>query len=147
MKAMLKTILASLFLFVSCPALAVYKCESGGKTIYSDAPCATGQSSDLGDIADKSSPEDVAKARQLHAQEKAKVKQLEKARHQREAQDEKRQQQALKAAAAKKKKCAALEQKKKWSAEDAASASIKRLEQAKLRARRAAEKYEMECGK
>jgi hypothetical protein len=135
-----------LFLF-SLPAFAVYKCEIGDKVTYSDAPCINGKSHDLGDQSTKSNAVDVAKANEQNAKEKSKLKQLETARHKREAEEDKQQQKLVRAAASKKKKCASLELQRKWKNEDAANASVKKQESAKRKAHRAAEKYELECGK
>lgn len=144
---MRRILLTTLLLSFSLPVLAVYKCEIGDKVTYSDTPCINGKSHDLGGQANKSNASDVAKANEQNAQEKSKLKQLETARHKREAEEEKQQQKLAQAAASKKKKCTSLELKKKWSAEDAANASGKKRESAKRKARRMAEKYEMECGK
>jgi len=144
---MIRILLLSLLLSISLPVLAIHKCESGGKIIYSDVPCLDGKSSDLGAMADSSSASDVDKAKRQNAQEKSKLKQLENARHKREAQEEKQQLPIARAAAIQKKKCANLAQKKRWGDEDAAKASGKNLDAARLKARRLGEKYTLECGK
>jgi hypothetical protein len=143
---MFRILIATLLIFAALPAFAIYKCESGDKTAYSDKPCITGKSSDMGDqLNDKSSASDAAKAKEQHAQDAAKLKQLENARHQREAREEKAQQQALNAARAKKKRCAALDQKKKWNNEEIAAATGKKLETSKRKARQIEEKIQREC--
>lgn len=140
-----------LFVFLllgsSAPAFAVYKCNSGGKTSYTDSSCANGTSSDLGDISNKATPSDLAQAHEQNTQDKRKLKKLETARHKREAVEERQQQKMAKAADSKRKKCASLQLKKKWGNEDAANATGKNREKARLRARRLAEKYDLECGK
>jgi hypothetical protein len=142
---MFRFLLAALLLSLSLPALAVYKCETSGKVIYSDAPCLKGNSTDLGDIANKSTAADIAQANSQNSQEKKQLKQLETARHKREAEDDKQQQKIAKAEASKKKKCASLALKKKWSKENAENATGKKRESAKRKAHQLAEKYELEC--
>jgi hypothetical protein len=140
-------LLVLLLLGSSAPAFALYKCNSGGKTTYTDSSCANGTSSDLGDISDKATPSNLAQAHEQNAQDKRKLKELETARHRREAAEERQQRKLAKAADNKRKKCASLQLKKKWSNEDAANATSKNRQKAIRRARRLAEKYELECGK
>ena len=90
---------------------------------------------------------EVNKAKSQNEQEKIKSKHLENARHKREEKDEAKERQIARAARTKKKKCASLAQKEKWSIEDTANATGRRLETAKRKARRIAEKIELECGK
>jgi hypothetical protein len=137
----------SLLALFSMPAMAVYKCESGEKVTYSDAPCRNGKTTDMGNQARQSSASDIAKAEQQNEREKQQLKQLENARHKREAKEEKEQQRLAKNLQAKKKKCQALEQKHRWSKEDLDRASAKKLDSARRRERRLAEKYALECGK
>jgi hypothetical protein len=136
--------LASLLLSFSLPALAVYKCESNGKTVYSDAPCVDGKQVQLADktaVADQ----DTARAMQDAKREKAEVARLEKERHKREAAEAKQAKIAARSAAVKKSKCETLAQRVKWSEEDAARAAGKSAEKARRKARRAAESYELQC--
>ena len=141
---MLRVLLIAVLVSLSAPALAVYKCETGDKTTYSETPCPGAKEID---ISDPASPSEAARIRQQTEQENKKIKELESARHKREAKEEKEQQRAARANAAAKKKCAALEQRRNWSHEDAAKASGKAAEKAKLKARRADEKLQLECGK
>lgn len=140
-------LLASLLAVISLPALAVYKCEVDGKVTYSDAHCTSGKSVDLGEQAPTSTAADIAKANEQNAQEKSKLKQLETARHRREAKEEKQQRKIANATAIKRKKCASLELKRKWSHEEMANASGKKRERAQRNARHTEEKYLLECGK
>lgn len=144
---MYKIFSLSILFFISLPALAVYKCESGDKVVYSDVACINGKPSDVDDKLGKPSASDVAKAKEQNAQEKKELKQLENTRHKREAQEEKQQQQFAKTAMSKQKKCAALEQKKKWNQEDVARATGKKLETAKRKSHQIEEKYRLECNK
>jgi hypothetical protein len=129
------------------PAMAIYKCETGGKVTYSDVPCPNSKTTVIGDQSRQSSSSDIAEAKQKNEHEKRELKQLENARHKREAKEEKQQQQIAKRFESKKKKCAALEQKHRWSKEDLARATGRKVEPAKRRERRLAEKYDLECGK
>ena len=144
---MLKILLTCFFFSFSAPALAVYKCESNGKVIYSDAPCQGGKTTDLSSHLTQPTASETAQAHQIRAQEKNKLQGIESERHKREAKEEKQQIKAAHAFAAAQKKCAALAQRTKWSSEDAANASGKKRESAQRQARRMVEKYELECGK
>lgn len=139
---MLRVLLIAILISLSAPALAAYKCESDGKTTYGDAPCPGGKEIDINDPA---SPSEASKIRQQTAQENKKVKQLENARHKREASDEREQQRVARAYAAKKHQCASLAQRQTWIHEDAAKAVGKAAVKAKLKARRADEKFQLEC--
>jgi hypothetical protein len=145
---MLHILLISILVTLSAPALAIYKCESSGKVSYSQFPCPSGNSEILSGQANDNPPlSEVGQARQQAAQDKHEATRLQKTRHQREAKEEKEQQRIARVNAAKRKKCAALALRKKWTADDALSASGRAAEGAKRKAQRAAEKYEMECGK
>ncbi len=143
---MLRILSIVLLLSFSAPALAIYKCQSGEKISYSDVPCPSGKFISLDDTQGaNAAAADAARARQRAAQEKNEAARLEKARHQREASDEKEQRQAARVAVVKKQKCATLAQRQKWSEEDAAHAAGRSAEKTKRKARRAKEKYDMEC--
>ncbi len=135
-------VLSFLLASFSIPGLAIYKCESAGTTTYSEVPCPGGK---LMDLDDKPNESEAAKSSQQSAKEKQQLIRLENARHKREAVEEKAKQRAARAAAAKERKCASLAQRKNWLQEDAAKASGKSAEKAKLKARRMAEKYQLEC--
>jgi len=139
---MMRLMLIAALVLSAMPALAAYKCEAGGKTTYGDAPCAGGKAID---ISDPASPSEASNVRLQTAQENRKVKQLENARHKREAIDEREQRHVARAYAAKKHKCASLAQRRDWSHEDAAKAVGKAAIKARLRARRADQKFQLEC--
>lgn len=145
---MFRLFLLALLVSFSAPALAIYKCESNGKITYSDEPCRGGKVLDLQEpVTGKIPAADAAHARQEIAREKKEVQRLEKERHKSEGQDEKLQHKIAAVQFSKQKKCTSLDMRKKWSEEDAATAHGKSVEKAKRRARRQAEKYEIECGK
>lgn len=140
---MLRILLTPLLLAACAPALAVYKCESGGKLTYSDTPCPDGKGRIMSEAIQPQGAIDVS-SRVLR--NKAEADRLERERHQREAHEEKERQQAARVATRNKKKCDALALRKKWSDEDAVNATGKPAEKSRLKARRAAEKYNLECG-
>jgi len=145
MKRLLLPITLSLCFSLSTPAWAIYKCESNGAVIYSDTPC-QGKSVNLTDQLNHSvSPEETAQARQRTLQEKKEAARLEKIRHKQEALEEKENRQATRAASKHRKTCAKLAQHVKWSEEDARHAAGRSFEKARRKARRAAEKYALEC--
>jgi hypothetical protein len=144
-------LLICLVLF-ACPlsALAVYKCESvqagrpGRAVTYSDTPCPDGKSSAIDTSFNTVGPEPASADSRLERQ-KEEVRHLERARHRREAQEDKEAQKAAQARAARHKQCAKLAQQQKWREEDAAMAAGKRADRARLKARRLAEAYQLEC--
>lgn len=140
-------LLLLVLLSFSAPALAVYKCESGGKVVYSDTPCHDGGApGSMKEIAITAPSPDTGTAQQKLAHDKEKLRDLEARRQKQEAIEEKERQKIFKANQAKKKKCADLALRSKWANEDAATARAKSAEKAKRAARRVAEKYELECG-
>lgn len=140
---MLRIILFSVFMAASAPSLAVYKCESGGKTIYSDTPCPNGRQLNI----DGAPPGDAEAARKQAEREKTALRRIDADRRKQEAQDEKQQRRVAHANAARQKKCKALAMRTKWADQDAAAATGKTAEKAKIKARRVAEQFETECGK
>ncbi|MBI1891846.1 MAG: DUF4124 domain-containing protein [Burkholderiales bacterium] len=126
-------------------AHAAYKCEVNGSVIYSDQPCAAGKSVHIAEPPKPSVSNVTASERKL-AREKAEIKRLESARQKREAREEKTRMYAERREVAMQKKCGHLAQRKKWAEEDAArSGSFRARETAKTKARRAAERYDLEC--
>lgn len=127
----------------STPALAIYKCESGGRIVYSDTPCSNGKSTTLNIDAGPLGDPDTA--RDQVEQDKRQLQQLESARQKQDAIDDREHRRRQKAHAAKQKKCADLALKRKWAEEDVTNAHPKSVERARRSARRAAEKHELEC--
>lgn len=137
-------------LLLAChfPAMAVYKCETQGKSgrtvSYSDLPCQAGKSSTIAIERTTGGPAPEDAETRLERQ-KEQLQRLERARHRREAQEQKTAQKLAKARAARQKKCAALALRQKWREEDAAMAHGKAADKARLKARRTAEAYQLEC--
>ena len=139
--------LLSLLMTVSMPALAVYKCESHGRTTYTDTPCGAAQS----ELLPPAAPSDPAGARRQAASERSQLARIEKDQEQARASRERQQQRSQqdKAEQAHKKKCTLLALEMKWSAEDASSVTrtvSDKTESLKRQARRKAERHEAECG-
>jgi hypothetical protein len=140
---MLRFMLLCVLTSIAAPALAIYKCESNGRISYGEAPCPGGKTVDIGGTA--AAGDNAGMAEKQTAQEKTRLKRLENERHKREAREEKELQRAAHAAAAKKKRCSLLTQRKQWAEADAAAATGKSSEKAKLKARRVAEQIDMDC--
>jgi hypothetical protein len=138
----MRALVAGLLLFVTLPAMAIYKCETAHGVAYSDTACPGGKPLAI----DGSSPTTSTEAQARAAADRKQLHQLEQARHKREAVEDKEQRRLAQKVAAKNRKCAALAQRKKWDEEDAAQATGKSADKARKRARRAAEKFTLECG-
>lgn len=139
-------LLIALFLLAApLPALAIYKCESAGKVTYSDMPCSGARSVTITTDHNTVGPGPAGDDARLERQ-KEELARLQRARHQREAREEKAAMKAARAFAAHEKKCAALAQKKQWREEDAAMATGRKAARTRLLARRMGEKYQLECG-
>ena len=139
---MLLPILLSLFsIFFAFPAHAIYKCAAPGSSItYSDQPC-DGEELRLERQKPASEPENEKRL----AKEQAELTRLQNLRELRERQDQQYRQMTLRGQAAKQKKCRALELQKKWKDEDVNIALPPAQTKARRAARRAHEKYQMEC--
>jgi hypothetical protein len=139
--------IAITLLLASCsmPALAAYKCESGGKTTYSDTPCQQGKTTQLANHAAPVNKADAERETRQNAERKKTVAAMEKTRHQREAAEEKEQQRIAARKAKLHRKCADLALKKKWAEEDASHAAGKAAEKERKKARRITEKYVLTC--
>jgi hypothetical protein len=126
------------------PAFAVFKCEVGGKTIYSDMPCAGGKITQLNDPSAPTAA-DAANARLVAERQRREAKEIDARRRKQEAQEEKERERIAKASVKKREKCAKLALKGKWAADDAAKATGPKGEKLKVRAQRSAETYAAEC--
>ncbi len=138
---MLRPFLFASLLCCSVPALAIYKCEAGGKMTYSDSPCAGGKVLDI----DGAPAADAQRAAEQAARDKKTLKRLEDQQRKQTAKDKQALQRSAKAEANRQKKCTSLERRQRWAAEDAAHATGKSAERAKQKARRAVEAYEDAC--
>jgi hypothetical protein len=139
------------FLFAfSLPAFAsaqsVYKCTIGGKTSYSDRPCAQGASQALPPPPAGISPAESmgpqgGDARTLLELEKARI-----AREKAQVKDERAQAKLARSAQARRQKCDKLRLRLKWTEEDIArSVHGPKQEAARGKARRQRETLAVEC--
>ncbi len=128
-----------LFCLSSPDALAVYRCESDGKTIYTDLPC-NGARLPPPDPAPRPTDDNDTLKR-----ERSELAKLQKLREQRERQESQIRDLAARGAAAREKKCRTLALQLKWREEDLREATVDKTRSARTRARRAAEKYQSEC--
>ncbi|MFM7633676.1 MAG: hypothetical protein ACKO65_10045 [Betaproteobacteria bacterium] len=120
-------------------AYAVYRCESSGKISYSDLPCAGSQLA----ISQASSTTDSADP--VSKNERSEVSRLQKLREQRERQDQQIRDLAARGAAARERKCRSLALQVKWREEDVRESTLDKAHKAKIRLRRATEKFDSEC--
>ena len=79
--------LLSLLMAVSMPALAIYKCESHGRTTYTDTPCGAAQS----ELPPPAAPSDPVGARRQAASERSQLARIEKNQEQARASHERQQ--------------------------------------------------------
>jgi hypothetical protein len=142
-----RPLLIALLLTFCTPAFAIYKCETNGKVSYNDTPCAESQHVKINTLNTSQLSSDPAQAERQLTQQKNQVRQLQQERRQREMAENKLQDRNAHTYAAKQKKCASSALHRKWAEEDAAQATGKSASKATRKARRAAEKYELECGK
>lgn len=143
MKPRLILVLLAAMTCFSMPATALSKCESGGKVIYTDQPCATGKTVKY----DTPTANDRLAAERRLTADKRELQRIETERYREEAKVERSHARIVKAAAAGKKKCNALARRKRWADEDAASSAGKAADKARRKARRADEQFQEECGK
>lgn len=126
------------------PALAVYKCDTYGGTLYTDVPCTARQQ----ELSSPPPASDPASARRRAQNDSKQLAAIEK-EEERMRKDRRRQEAGTqKTTAAVKRRCTLLGLEKKWSAEDAALASrlvSERSETLKRHARRKAERFDAEC--
>ncbi|MFN5445480.1 MAG: hypothetical protein ACK5AJ_02405 [bacterium] len=133
-----------LLIFLCAPlcAHAVYKCPRQGAIVYTDTPC-EGTQLEL-PISTPSRSHETNQDRTL-ANDRAEVARLQKIREQRERQDQQIRDLSKRGAAAREHKCKTLSLQLRWREEDLREAPLQSQHKARLRVRRAAEKYAMEC--
>lgn len=134
---------ALLGMMAAGPASAIFKCEMGGKVSYSDTACDGGKVIDFG----TPSPGEAISASRQSAEDKDKLKTLERERHRREAVEERELRKASRESATRHKKCASHARRQKLANENVAKSTGATNEKAKLKARRVTEAYEAECGR
>ena len=135
--------LLPLLLALALPVHAqVYKCTQDGKVTYSEAPCAHGTQRMLDVPPPPAAPADAqGELRRLQQQAQA----LQDERLAREERQAHADAQADRLAARRREKCARLQLERKWADEDARRAPPQAEQAARLKARRAGERYAAEC--
>lgn len=126
-------------LFVSLSVAAVNRCDIGGKLTYTDLPC-EGRTLPPPSQAPTAPANDDRLKR-----ERAELNRLQKLREQRERQNQQIRDLAARGAAAREKKCRSLAQQVKWREEDLREITLDKAEKARVRLRRAQEKFDAEC--
>lgn len=137
-------------MFAAPPALAIYRCESAGKTVYSDAPCAKGAQQREVDTSDAVvNPVNAQQARVRAERERASLEKLTEDRDkvQREAdkRDATAREQKAQADAKKRDRCEQLADDKRRADDEFKAAPPGQQFKAQLAASRADEKYRKAC--
>jgi len=138
-------LLPLLLLAMALPAgaQALHKCTIDGKVSYSQQPCSKGVASVI-DVPVAPAPDPAATA-DLKRQEREAEK-LANQRRKREAREERDSLAEARAVASHNRKCKKLQMQQKWADEDARGATLQNTERAKVKAKRAADMYQLECG-
>jgi hypothetical protein len=123
-------------------AQALHKCTIDGKVSYSQQPCERGVASTL--EVPPAPPPNPAASGDLQRQEREANK-LAAERRKREAREERQELAEARAVATHNKKCKKLQMQQKWAEEDARGATLQNTERARLKAKRAADTYQLEC--
>ncbi len=135
-----RALLAALSLLSLSPAApAVHRCDIGGKAVYTDLPC------DGRALPPPMQPPAAPADDDQLKRERAELSRLQKLREQRERQDQQIRDLAARGAAAREKKCRSFAQQVKWREEDLRVSTLDKAEKARVRLRRAQEKFEAEC--
>lgn len=137
-------LLPALLVVLAIPAGAqtLHKCTIDGKVSYSNQPCEKGVASTI-EVPAAPAPDPAAVA-DLKRQERE-ADRLGSERRKREAHQEREQLAGARSAASRDKKCRKLEMQQKWAEEDARGATLQNTERARLKAKRAADMYQLEC--
>lgn len=123
-------------------AQALHKCTIDGKISYSQQPCEKGVASTI-EVPAAPAP-DPATASNLKRQQREAEK-MASERRKREAREERESLAEARAVANHNKKCKKLQMQHKWAEEDARGATLQNSERAKVKAKRAADMYQLEC--
>ena len=129
---------------VSAPALAIYKCDSGGSVSYSDSPCPGGK---LVPTTDSVSPAETARAEQRAKRQRDELGRIDAERRKTDAQELKNRNKLARAESSQTKKCAQLALRKKSTEDRVAEASKRSMAKARTKALHAADQYELQCSK
>lgn len=140
----------------SAPAQAIHKCTLDGKVSYSDRPC---DGAALATTLAAPAPAPAPSAAAMPAAEAARARQralasdgkqadaLARARRQRELQQDRADDKAARQAAVQRKRCDRLRLNRQWAEDDVRRATPATIEQARIKASRAADSLAMECAR
>ena len=124
-------------------AQALHKCTIDGKVSYSQRPCEKGVPSTI-EVPAAPVP-DPAAAADLKRQEREAEK-MASQRRKREAREERESLAEARADASHNKTCKKPQMQQKGAEDDARGASLQNTERARVKAKRAADMYQLECG-
>lgn len=127
-----------------CQAAAagtIYKCVEGGRTHYTDRPCAGAGT----ELALPAAPAPDLDAAARLARNRAALLELEKLRAARELREEREAVRARREATALRRRCDKLRLEHKWAQEDQRRSSGEAAEKAAIKARRQAEALAVQC--
>jgi hypothetical protein len=125
-------------------AQPVYKCTRGGKTTYTDRPCATGKSALLPPPAGIR-PEGAETVATRDARTLVELEKLRIAREKEQQRADKADARTARAAAAHRKQCDRLHLRKRWADEDVARMTGRARAAAQRRSTRAQQALAVEC--
>lgn len=137
-------------LFASPQALAIYRCENGGKTIYSDAPCGSGARQREVDTSDAVvDPANAQQARIRAERERASLEKITAERDKTQLEADKRdageREQKARTDAKKRDRCEQLADDKRRADDEFKAAPPGQQFKAQLAASRAGDKYQNTC--
>jgi hypothetical protein len=131
-------------LLTNALAAPVYKCTQGGRTTYSDRPCAQGKTVELpAPVGIR--PEGAESVTTRDARTLVELEKLRIARAKEQARSDRADARQARAAATHRKQCARLNLRKRWAEEDAARLTGRARVAAQRRAQRATEALAVEC--
>ncbi|MES2537971.1 MAG: hypothetical protein V4632_19085 [Pseudomonadota bacterium] len=147
---MFRILLLALLIASPTHAIAIYKCESNGETLYTDARCPGGKLPDLRERVRNNPPLSVTAVKAETARAKQEASRLQEQRHMQEAMELAQRQRLAFDDYIFTKKCVALALRKRWADEEAQLASgFAGYQETEHKTRRIAravnEKYELEC--
>lgn len=120
----------------------VVKCETAGKTAYTDQVCVGGKPLQ---VQANPAAGDVANAKQRARQEKAELAKIDKQREKEVAAHKRAYDKAARQTDKKQKKCAQLKQRAERARDGERRATGKKLDKARQKSRQSAQRYEQAC--
>ena len=124
----------------------IHKCTIDGKISYGDRPCPAAATAASVLSAPVAPPPDPRAAANL-ARTRKEAQALEKARLTRDDKEERANAKAVQAASVQRRKCDKLRLSRQWADDDLRRATAATIDQARLKAQRAADQLAVECGR